>query len=1113
VEGRVSSSSLAIWGEGVDDPFVQFVDYALDLQVQDWVEKRGAEPTELSGRSEWGPESPKIESPKIETYGVLDGILRYGADHVLLVGKPGSGKTTALERLLVERDLIEQKFGGKVPVLLRLRDLDPQAKQPVLERLQHELARRDLCLRLGLEQLQGLLDQGQFLLLLDGVNELPDPGLRRRVQDFRERYRFRTPMIFTTRPLNVGVDLGIAKKLEMKPLSSEQMGEFVQRHLGVERGEVLLGQLGERLREFGETPLLLWMICGLFSKTGEIPANLGLAFRKFVSIYEDQKQLAEERFWQSRFLQALAFAMMPQGGNPFGLRLQMSRQEAEALLARVLGIPILEASKRLTVLLRYHLLQVKDGDELEFKHQLFQEYYAAEYLLGRLGELSELALQKYYLNLLDWSEAVALVAGLVKTEGEAVRLVRLGLEVDLYWGARLAGEVPYRFQEATVQLVIILSIPVMYWVEFFRERPSKQAIPMIIYVLGAKKSPLSPPLWAELLGRTKSAAAIPMLTKALEVYDWEVCQAAAQALYQVQGRVAIQAFAKVFESSSPGVRANLAQALGEIPDGDIIPFLLNALKDEHWAVRRAAAQSLDFPWFEPDETVILVLLKALLDDDWEVQMSASETLNRIVFEFQMPELLQHTVIVQELLTIWNNGHPYCIDSCIARFLAVVNNDHMTIPALLRVVKDKNQDLALRCEAVEALGMIGNEIIMPNLLEILEDQDVLPDRGWNIRRNAIEALSNFENDLAIQCLVTAIEDQDYSVRWYATAILSSIQHEKSIPGLIKALDHPELYVRWNAAKILSKFQQEAAITGLNQAVDDQGSIVNWSIRAVLGKQFGEIAIPDLCKALEVGNREIRSDAIGILGDIRTETAIEILLELLENGSKDLDRRIIERLADIESDLIVPALITALEHEDSYIRQKSVETLGKLKDEVAIPGLFESLQDKENSVREQAVQALGEFHHQPIILEKLFSMLNDEHQSVREKVVQVLAGYSGEVVVPKLLKVLETEKSSYIRSKIAEVLSKYQGEVSMSYVWQDYQQNPYYLLKEMVPSLQNRYKLYNYEISQIILPEDQASSPTTSPAVNYDLRGAHIGNLANTVHGHQQTQLNPTQEPQP
>jgi predicted NACHT family NTPase len=39
---------------------------------------------------------------KIERLSVLEGLHKYASEHVLLVGRPGSGKSTALVRLLLE---------------------------------------------------------------------------------------------------------------------------------------------------------------------------------------------------------------------------------------------------------------------------------------------------------------------------------------------------------------------------------------------------------------------------------------------------------------------------------------------------------------------------------------------------------------------------------------------------------------------------------------------------------------------------------------------------------------------------------------------------------------------------------------------------------------------------------------------------------------------------------------------------------------------------------------------------------------------------------------------------------------------------------------------------
>ncbi|MGB0564503.1 MAG: hypothetical protein ACPGVO_22295, partial [Spirulinaceae cyanobacterium] len=65
-------------------------------------------------------------------------------------------------------------------------------------------------------------------------------------------------------------------------------------------------------------------------------------------------------------------------------------------------------------------------------------------------------------------------------------------------------------------------------------------------------------------------------------------------------------------------------------------------------------------------------------------------------------------------------------------------------------------------------------------------------------------------------------------------------------------------------------------------------------------------------------------------------------------------------------------------------------------------------------------------------------------------------------------------------------------------------------EIIETIQSRYRFYNYEISQLPLPADQPPAPQIVQYDQYDLRGAQIGNLANTVHGNQQTHT--PQEPQ-
>jgi Trypsin-like peptidase domain/NACHT domain len=401
-----------------------------------------------------GDGTPKQEE-KTERLPVLEGIRKYAADHVLLMGRPGSGKSTALLKLLVEA--AQQALAdpsARIPVLVELRYLDAD-RPSVLERIgaflqSHALSVEEATLKV-------LLAEDKLLLLIDGVNELPSESARRAVARFRQDYA-KTPMIFTTRDIAIGGDVGIEKKLEMQPLNESQMRQFVQAYLP-EQGEPMLRQLQGRLREVGQTPLLLWMLCQVFQGLQQIPTSLGLLFRWFAGEYDKLKRdvpVSEGlRHWQADLLQQLAFTMM-QAEKPTELRVAIPRPEAETLLAAFLqgkvDYPAQRAKEWLEDLLEHHLIQPTSQNQLEFHHQLLQEYYAAEYLLKLLPTLTADQLKQDYLNYLKWTEPVALMLSLENSEVQALRIVQNALEVDLILGASLGSYHYYSSQLQILQL-------------------------------------------------------------------------------------------------------------------------------------------------------------------------------------------------------------------------------------------------------------------------------------------------------------------------------------------------------------------------------------------------------------------------------------------------------------------------------------------------------------------------------------------------------------------------------------------------------------------------------------------------------------------------------------
>ncbi|NJO76804.1 MAG: NACHT domain-containing protein [Leptolyngbyaceae cyanobacterium RM1_406_9] len=164
-------------------------------------------------KKEQGDQPDKVQEPqdRVEQWDVLAGLRNYATDHVVLIGKPGSGKSTSLERLLweeAEKALQDPK--ARIPVLVKLRRCTGTIEALIQDFLVgHQVA-------LELVQIEELLRQGRFLLLLDGLNELPK-DFEIEVFKFRDRYRRTTPMIVSTRDLGGGGTLGIEKTLKCCP--------------------------------------------------------------------------------------------------------------------------------------------------------------------------------------------------------------------------------------------------------------------------------------------------------------------------------------------------------------------------------------------------------------------------------------------------------------------------------------------------------------------------------------------------------------------------------------------------------------------------------------------------------------------------------------------------------------------------------------------------------------------------------------------------------------------------------------------------------------------------------------------------------------------------------
>jgi HEAT repeat protein len=772
---------------------------------------------------------------------------------------------------------------AKIPVLVELRYLPSEANESsVCDRILAFMDKHDPALDIDEAGIKQLLRQGRLLLLVDGVNELPSDRGRVMVTQFRELYQKTCPMIFTTRELSAGGDLGIAKRLEMQPLTEPQMQQFVMAYLPTE-GERLLRQLSGRLREFGQTPLLLWMLCSLFQKSEQIPPNLGMVFRAFTVGYGDRiKQdvtlSKDSRAWWGRLLQYLAFKMTC-GENFTELQVAISRRGAEQFLVEFLRgkVEFEEACAMhwLEDLLKHHLIQISN-DRIEFRHQLIQEYYAAEWVLGLLPSLSDARLRQGYLNYLKWTEPLALMLELVKSEEQAVRVVRLALEVDLRLGARLAGAVRYGFQEKTVGLLM--------------QEIEERKIPQL-YVI-------------KFLGEIKSNFAVDILILALKDSSDKVRMSAAEALGKIGSDKAVDSLILALKDSDDYVRMNAVEALGKIGSDKAVDSLILALKDSDDYVRMNAAEVLGD--IGSDKAVDSLIPVALKDSDDYVRMNAVEALGKIGSD----------KAVDSLILALKDSDDY-VRMNAAEVLGDIGSDKAVDPLILAL---KYSNFGLHMNAAEALGKIGSDKAVDSLILALKYSGEI----------AAAALGDTGSDKAVDPLILTLKYSSNSyARYQAAKALGKIGSDKAVDPLILALKYSNDYVRMGAAAALGDIGSDKAVDPLILALKDSNffGLIDRAA-AALGKIGSDKAVDPLILTLKDSYTNERCTAAAALGKIGSNKAVDPLILALIDSNNFVRMRAAAALGDIGSGKAVDPLILALKDSSDKVRMSAAEALGKI-----------------------------------------------------------------------------------------------------------------------------------------------------------------------------------------
>jgi formylglycine-generating enzyme required for sulfatase activity len=326
------------------------------------------------------------------------------APAMVLLGEPGSGKSTSLRHLALAkyRDVLSDPPSAHLPLFVNLGDHASGSPADFLaEQWRQGYKSGDL---------PAIMQAGRLWLLVDGLNEMPSADERdyeARVRVWRRFFKNEFPpgnrALVACRVADYGTGLDLPR-LHVEPMDDGRIADFVAARFQKtpDRGGHLLAELQADRRARGvehglyglaRNPFWLVMLADVYLECDQLPRNRAALVQDFVDrwlVYEADRQperllTGPERAALQLALDKLAFASLNRGQNapqPQEWVLKQLPEQVELSGLRVAMLP--EIALRLAE--SASLLECRGRAEarnVRFYHQLLLEYFAGRELLRR----------------------------------------------------------------------------------------------------------------------------------------------------------------------------------------------------------------------------------------------------------------------------------------------------------------------------------------------------------------------------------------------------------------------------------------------------------------------------------------------------------------------------------------------------------------------------------------------------------------------------------------------------------------------------------------------------------------------------------------------------------